>query len=211
MTDLADANLAKFLLTVFIIEITPGPNMGYLAALSMARGRGAGLAATAGVAAGLSVHALAAAFGAGALIAASPILYEALRWGGVLFLIWLAYEGWRDAETSPAKAHGAEPPRGLFWRGFVTNVLNPKSVLFFVAVMPRFLDAERGGIFQQLALLGILYVGVATLVHATVVLLAARAGLVISGARGRIIRKILSLGLVVIAIWLAWDTRRAIG
>ncbi|BCJ90940.1 threonine transporter RhtB [Terrihabitans soli] len=211
MTDVIDANLAKFLLTVFVIEITPGPNMGYLAALSMTRGRAAGLAATAGVAAGLTVHAVAAAFGAGALISASPILYEALRWAGVLFLIWLAYEGWRDAETSPAQAAGGGDAHGLFWRGLVTNVLNPKSVLFFVAVVPRFIEEERGGIFQQLALLGILYVAVATVIHASVVVLAARAGGLISGERGRAIRKVLSLGLVAIAIWLAWDTRRAGG
>jgi threonine/homoserine/homoserine lactone efflux protein len=208
VTDLFDANLLKFLLAVFVIELTPGPNMGYLAALSLSNGRAAGLAATVGVAAGLTIHAIAAAFGAGTLVAASPAIYEALRWAGVLFLLWLAWEGWADAETSPARAKPNSGHRGLVWRGFVTNVLNPKSILFFVAVIPRFLEPEKGSLYQQLALLGLLYVVVATLVHTCVVLLAAHAGKLVSGERSRLIRRVLSLGLVAIAIWLAWGTRR---
>ncbi|MFC5068769.1 LysE family translocator [Flaviflagellibacter deserti] len=204
-----DAQLPNFLLAVFVIEITPGPNMGYLATLSLTRGRAAGLAATAGVAMGLSVHAIAAAFGVGALIASSAIVYEILRWAGVVFLLWLAYEGWTEStENSPARTASVEDHRGLFWRGFVTNVLNPKSVLFFVAVMPRFLEPERGSLFVQLAVLGLIYVLVATAVHASVVLVAAHAGAYIAGDRSRMIRRVLSLLLVVIAGWLAWETRR---
>ena len=86
--------LLEFLIAVLIIEVTPEPNLGYLAALSATRGRGAGLAATAGVALGLSTHAIAAAFGVGALIASHAWAYELLRWGGVAFFVWLAYEGW---------------------------------------------------------------------------------------------------------------------
>lgn len=201
--------LLEFLVAVLVIEVTPGPNLGYLAALSATRGRGAGLAATAGVALGLSTHAVAAAFGVGALIAANAWAYELLRWAGVAFLAWLAYEGWvGERETSPADASLRDGRAGLFWRGFWSNVLNPKSALFFVAVVPRFLDPGHHGA-PRLALLGAVYVGVATAVHAGVVLLAATLRpFLADGGRQRLVRKGLSVVLLLLAAWLAWGTRR---
>ena len=198
----------EFLIAVLIIEITPGPNLGYLAALSATRGRAAGLAATAGVALGLSTHAVAATFGVGALVASSAWAYEMLRWGGVMFLVWLAYEGWRDeGETSPADAR-LHDHAGLFWRGFWTNVLNPKSALFFVTVVPRFLDPTHPETLR-LAHLGAMYVGVATGVHAGVVLLASQLQPILTrGSRQRILRRGLALTLLGIALWLAWGTAR---
>lgn len=200
--------LLEFLVAVLIIEITPGPNLGYLAALSATRGRTAGFAATAGVALGLSTHALAATFGVGALVASSAWAYELLRWGGVIFLVWLAYEGWREGgETSPADTR-LRDHAGLFWRGFWTNVLNPKSALFFVTVVPRFLDPVHPETWR-LGLLGAVYVGVATAVHAGVVLLASQLQPVLAkGSRQRIVRRGLALALLGIALWLAWGTSR---
>jgi threonine/homoserine/homoserine lactone efflux protein len=141
--------LLQFLVAVLLIEVTPGPNLGYLAALSASQGRRASLFATAGVAAGLATHAVAAALGVAALIAAHPVVYELLRWGGVAFLVWLAYEGWvGERDTSPAEASAVAGGSGLFWRGYWTNVLNPKSALFFITVVPRFLDGEHPGTAQ---------------------------------------------------------------
>jgi threonine/homoserine/homoserine lactone efflux protein len=200
--------LTQFLITVLLLEITPGPNLGYLTALSATRGRRAGLAATAGVACGLAVHALAAAYGVSAVIARSTVAYELLRWAGVGFLAWLAWETWQgERETSPAAVRG-DPARGLFWRGFWTNVFSPKSALFFIAVVPRFLDAEQPGT-RQLALLGAIYVAVATAVHAGVVVLAARAEpWLAAGGRQAWLRRGLAVVLLAIAVWLAWDTQR---
>jgi threonine/homoserine/homoserine lactone efflux protein len=201
--------LAEYLVTVLILEITPGPNLGYLAGLSATRGRAAGLAATAGVAAGLSLHAVAASFGVAALIERSALAYEALRWAGVAMLLWLAVEAWRDAgESSPASVAGSSDARRLMWRGFLTNVLNPKSALFFIAVVPRFVDPGRPAA-EALALLGGIYVAVATAVHASVVLLAARLQpLLVAGGRERTVRRALALLLAAIAVWLAWGTAR---
>ncbi|MBL6456679.1 LysE family translocator [Belnapia sp. T6] len=208
--------LAEFLLAVLLLELTPGPNMAYLALLSLERGARPALVAVAGVAAGLAVHALVAGLGAGALIARSPLLYEALRWAGVGYLLWLAYEGWRgeaDAEASLAPL-GAQAPR-LFRRGFVTNLLNPKSVLFFVSVLPRFIAAPEGAgdavpaVVIQMALLGGLYVAVATMVHVSVVLLAGRLRpWLVAGARRDRMRRVLSLLLAAVALWLALSTGR---
>ena len=80
-----------------LAQLTPGPNMAYLAILSLNRGRLAGAAAVAGVALGLALLGVGAALGLGSLVARVDWLYEALRWGGVLFLLWLAFDNWRDA------------------------------------------------------------------------------------------------------------------
>lgn len=201
--------LLEFVATVLVIEITPGPNLGYLAALSATRGRAAGLAATAGVALGLSAHAVAAAFGVAALVADHAWAYQLLRWAGVAFLVWLAWEGWvGERETSPADAAVRNNRAGLFWRGCWTNVLNPKSALFFITVVPRFVEAGQQGT-GRLALLGALYVGIATAVHAAVVVLAASLRPYLAeGERQRAVRKGLSALLLLLAAWLAWGTRR---
>ena len=92
--------------------------MAYLAVLNATAGRRAGLAATLGVALGLLIVGLAASLGLTALVANSRVLYEGLRWGGVLYLLWLAYEGWRgEEETSPGKATVAAPGSKYFVRG----------------------------------------------------------------------------------------------
>src|SRR4051794_13170539 len=99
--------------------------MAYLAVLSASRGRKAGLAATLGVALGLLLVGIAAALGLTAIIANSRWLYEALRWGGVLYLLWLAWEGWRgEGETSSGNADLPATDSNFFMRGLITNVLN---------------------------------------------------------------------------------------
>src|SRR6476469_8873340 len=85
-------NVLEFILTVLILELTPGPNMTYLATLTLDRGRRAGMLATAGVAAGLSVHAVVAAYGLGVLVSQSALVYDLLRWTGVAYLLYLAWE-----------------------------------------------------------------------------------------------------------------------
>src|ERR1700759_3514659 len=90
-------SLLAFALTAALIELTPGPNMGYLAVLAASAGRRAGLAATAGIAVGLLSAGIASSLGLAAIVAASSLIYELLRWGGAFYLLWLAWEGWRDA------------------------------------------------------------------------------------------------------------------
>jgi threonine/homoserine/homoserine lactone efflux protein len=204
-------DIGAFLLAVLILELTPGPNMGYLAALALARGRTAGLVATAGVASGLSVHALVAGLGAGALVQNSPALYETLRWLGVGYLLYLAWEGFRpEKENSPGRTDVANSG-ALFIRGLLSNVFNPKSILFFVAAIPTFLVSGPGNpsIQFQMTVFGVLYVGVATAIHAGVVTLAAQLRpWLIEGPRQMWTRRILSIALALMAVWLAWSTRR---
>lgn len=192
-----------------MIELTPGPNMAYLAVLSASVGRRAGFAATAGVALGLLIVGLGAALGLAAVIANSRWLYEMLRWGGALYLLWLAWEGWRgEAETSPGKAAAAPRDSRYFLRGLVTNLLNPKAGVFYVAILPTFVDDGRP-LLGQTVTLSVVYVAVATLVHGTIVLLADAARPWLEDERrSAIVRRVLSLLLVGIALWLLVTTRR---
>jgi threonine/homoserine/homoserine lactone efflux protein len=205
-------DLFTFLLAVLLLELTPGPNMAYLATLAISRGRTAGLIATAGVAFGLAVHAVVAGLGAGVLIQQYPLLYNAVRWVGVGYLLYLAWEGWRtEKEISPERADLAIMAGPLLLRGFLSNVFNPKSVLFFVSVLPTFVGTGPGApsLPTQMAVFGALYVGIATVVHGTIVVLAAQLRpWLVEGPRKQTMRRALSVVLALVAIWLAWTTRR---
>jgi threonine/homoserine/homoserine lactone efflux protein len=211
VTDLLSSTLLAFALTCTVIEITPGPNMAYLAALSLTRGWRTGLAAVAGVALGLSAYGVAAALGVAAIIENSAFLYEALRWGGVIYLLWLAWDAWSTAddlppEQAPANRHERA---SAFSRGLITNLLNPKAAVFYVAVMPEFLDLGAGRIAAQTLTLSAVYVTIATLIHASIVLFASRLrSVIVEPAQVRLIRRVLALALVAIAGWLAWSTAR---
>jgi threonine/homoserine/homoserine lactone efflux protein len=204
--------MVEFVLAVLLLELTPGPNMAYLATLAVARGRAAGLYATLGVALGLSVHAVVTVFGAGALIQHYPWLYETLRWVGVAYLFYLAGEGWQAGRDNlPERLNLTAKATPLFLRGFLSNVFNPKSILFFVSVVPSFVrsGASDTTLPLQMTLLGIVYVGIATAVHASIVILAAELSpWLLRGPRQRLVRRSLSIGLAGVAAWLIWTTRR---
>jgi len=200
----------EFTLTVLLLELTPGPNMVYLTTLALDRGRRAGLLATAGVAAGLSIHAIVAALGLGVLVSQAPLIYDLLRWTGVAYLVYLAWET-LQGRTGEHSERPAAASSSLFWRGFLSNVFNPKSVLFFVSVVPGFIrdDSSGPGLLWQAARLGAIYVVIATAIHASIVLLASQLRpLLIAGIHESMIRRILALALVLVAAWLAWSTRR---
>ncbi len=211
MTEPLTDSLAAFALTALVIEVTPGPNMGYLAVLSLSRGWQVGAAAVAGVALGHAVYGVAAALGVAALIDASHLLYELLRWAGVAYMLWLAWETWAfEAETSPDASGGGTRghARVAFERGLITNLLNPKAAVFFVTVMPTFVKAE-GSVVTQTLLLSAIFVGIATAVHTAIVLLASRLqSFSADAARRRPLRRTLAIVLAVIAAWIAYSTAR---
>lgn len=197
---------ASFLLTSLVVELTPGPNMSYLAAISSLRGRKTGLSMVAGIALGLLIIGLICGAGADVLLTDYPAIYEILRWAGVLYLLWLAYEGWRgDIGTGPVDHEHAR----YFTRGLVTNLLNPKAAMFYLTVLPSFLDPPPAPLLQA-ALLTLSYVAVATAVHALIALLADKAGPLLRKGSGSeiLIRRGFAVFMVLIAVWLAWNTAR---
>jgi threonine/homoserine/homoserine lactone efflux protein len=210
VSDPSTPSLAVFVLTALTIEITPGPNMGYLAVLSLSRGWRIGVAAVIGVALGHAVYGVAAALGVAAAIDNSKLLYEILRWTGVAYMLWLAYETWSsETETLPDVTTDHAAHVGLaFRRRLITNLLNPKAAIFFVAVVPTFVRPD-GSVVVQTLLLSAIFVAVATAVHAAIVLLASRVQHFASPpARRRSVRRALALVLVGIAGWLAFSTAR---
>lgn len=202
------AALWPFFIAVALVELTPGPNMSYLAALAASEGRAAGLRAVAGVTLGLLAYLLASIFGVTQLIAASPLLYGALRWAGVLFLFYLAYEAWRvSGESSPANTKPMDVQAPL-WRGLVANLLNPKAAVFYITLLPGFTSPAYGPFWRQALVLGGAHLVVSLIVHGAIVLSAARAGALLAAAEERaLVRRLLAVGIALIAVWLAWETR----
>jgi len=199
--------ILPFLIAVSLIELTPGPNMGYLAALSAAEGRLAGFKAVLGVTVGLAFYMLLAVFGVAELIASAPLMYGVLRWAGVLYLLYLAWEAWRGAsETSPG--HARDLGNAPFWRGLLANLLNPKAIVFYVALLPGFIAPDRASFWVQALVLGVVHLTISLIVHSLIVLGAARAGEIIAEtSHAPLVRRLLALGLAGIALWLAWETR----
>ncbi len=196
----------SFMVASLLIELTPGPNMTYLALVSASNGRRVGFATVAGIALGLAIIGAIAAFGVAELIQASRLLYEGLRWAGVLFLLYLAWEGW-TAQTEAVSADGEADGR-YFARGLFTNLLNPKAAIFYIAVLPTFVDDSRP-VLAQTVLLTAIYVAIATIIHAVIVVLAGTLEPFLNDARReRISRRLLSAMLAVVALWFAWSTKR---
>lgn len=176
--------------------------MAYLALVSAIEGRRTGLAATAGIALGLLAIGAAATLGLAALVATSSLAFQLLRWAGALYLFWLAWDAWAEERAAPSGQAGAiVGTAGHFVRGFVTNLLNPKAGLFFLAVLPGFADAARP-VLPQTVVLTLLYVAVATAIHLSIVGLAGTASAWFGdSAHRRLGRRIFSVLLATVAIW----------
>lgn len=180
--------------------------MTYLALVSASDGRRAGFATVAGVALGLAVIGVIAAFGVAEVIQASDFLYNLLRWAGILFLLYLAWDGWRsggDSVDANSQAHSR-----YFARGLITNLLNPKAGVFYIAVLPSFID-QRLPLMSQSMTLTAIYVAVATLIHAAIVVLAGNLESILNDPRReQIARRFLSALLALVALWFGWSTAR---
>ena len=197
--------LLEFLAAAVLIELTPGPNMAWLALLGASRGRIAALAAVAGVSLGLGVAGAAATFGVSALLSTTPWLFQALRWAGSLYLLYLAWDSWRDS-TATRETQFDEPLRRYFGQGLLSNMLNPKAYLVFAAVLPQFVEPAQP-LLAQLITLSALYVAVATVIHAAIAMLAGSFNSFFADqARARMLGRVFALLLAAIAIWFFYAT-----
>lgn len=164
-----------FVAAALVLAITPGPNMIYLVSRSICQGRTAGLLSWAGVVLGLSVHMCSASIGLTALFMAVPLGYEILKFAGALYLLWLAWQAVRPGARSPfeAKDLAPQPPRTLFTMGLLTSVLNPKVAIFYLSVLPQFIEPAAGSVLAQSLVLGITQILIGSTVNLTVTLSAA--------------------------------------
>lgn len=198
-----------FLAAVLLLELTPGPNMGYLAIVATRYGRRAGLTTVLGVTAGLTVYMLGAVFGLTGIVLRIGWLYDLLRWAGIAYLLWLAVDVWRGPEGDPGVADEAPSARRFMVRGLLANLLNPKAAVFYITLLPAFTDPALPFAPQALTL-GLTHIAVSIAIHVSIVLLSWRtASLVLPGGAGRRgVRAAFALMLAAIALWLAWETRR---
>jgi threonine/homoserine/homoserine lactone efflux protein len=159
-----------FGLATFLLTISPGPGVLYVVARSLSQGRRAGFASMVGIESGEVVWLAAAASGVAALLAASVSALTFLRFAGAAYLIFLGIQRWREADA-PIRQEPARVGR-VFAQGFVTQLLNPKVAVFFVAFLPQFLNPAQP-IAPQVAVLGAIYVSIAIAVDASYVMSAA--------------------------------------
>lgn len=201
------SSLAAFVLTAMVIELTPGPNMAYIAIVSAVHGWRAGAFVTAGVALGLSVIGIAVAIGFGEVVSTHPMVYAALRWIGFAYLLWLAWDAWRSSNAAAVPTLTADDHRAFFRRGLITNLLNPKAALFFIAVLPGFISA--GAAMPQAALwLTAIYVGIATMVHAALSLAGGQIKRVLNHPRQVfLLQRGFALLLGAVAVWFLITTK----
>ncbi|KCZ46204.1 LysE family translocator [Hyphomonas pacifica] len=203
---LSNVDWPAFLIAMAAVELTPGPNMGWLAALSAQRGRRVGLTAVVGVTIGLFVQILAAATGLSAALSEMPVLYEGLRWAGVAFMLYLAVEAWRD--TGIASPLQRDSYAG-FRRGLIANLLNPKALVFYLVIVGQFANEAYGPLWMQIILLGLIHLAVAVTVHVAIVLAGDRLGATLERYRKDVwVRGAFALTLASIAVWIAFSTGR---
>ena len=163
-----------FALIALGMVLTPGPNMIYLVSRSISQGPIAGLISLGGVALGFVFWIIAAAFGITALLIAIPYAYDALRLAGAAYLAWLAWQALKPGGRSPFQARHLpkDSPRRLVAMGFMTNLLNPKVAMVYLALLPQFIDPERGSVLSQLLVFGVTQVSISVTVNSMIALAA---------------------------------------
>lgn len=164
-----------FLLAASLIALSPGPGIFYVAARTLAGGRGEGLASSVGTGIGGLVHVLAGAVGVSALVMASAEAFALLKIAGALYLVWLGIKTFREGGgLQPAHVARSGTARA-FREGIVVEALNPKTAAFFLAFLPQFVDPASGPVWLQFVALGTISVVLNTAVDVGVVFLAVRA------------------------------------
>jgi threonine/homoserine/homoserine lactone efflux protein len=162
--------LFAFAAACAVIALVPGPDMMFIIATGIARGRLAGLVAALGMSSGLVVHTLAAALGLGALLAAAPVVLEAVKIAGAVFLVYLAITTMRSATDVAVRApitHGGRSLRRTYFMAVLTNLANPKVIVFYLAFFPQFLTTGGWSTPVQFLVLGAVFIAVGLTVDAT--------------------------------------------
>jgi threonine/homoserine/homoserine lactone efflux protein len=148
-----------FCVACIALAATPGPNMLFLVSRTLAQGRVAGLVSLAGTSTGFAVHAVAAALGLSALLASSALAFSIVKYAGAAYLIWLGLKkifGRAQVPDLDGESERHSYAR-LFRDGFIVNLFNPKTALFFLAFLPQFVDVSRGHVAMQIVFLGLVF------------------------------------------------------
>jgi threonine/homoserine/homoserine lactone efflux protein len=204
-------SLALFMTATLALNLAPGPDMLYVSTRSLTQGRRAGVISALGIAAGSVVHTVAIASGLAALLHAVPLAYDIVRFAGAAYLIWLGVQALRNkAGPVSGKPLDRASEWTIFRQGAVTNILNPKVALFFLAFLPQFVDPQHGSVALQIVVLGSLFNCSGTLVNIAVAYLAASAGrwLGTSGYAGKIFQWLTASVFIGLGLRLALGERK---
>lgn len=168
-------NLMAYALISLGMVLTPGPNMIYLISRSICQGPAAGLISLGGVALGFVFYMLCAALGITALLLTVPYAYDAVRIGGAVYLLYLAWQAVWPGGRSPFQVRDLpkDSPRTLFMMGFVTNLLNPKIAVMYLSLLPQFIEPSGpGSVLTQSLVLGFTQIVISVSVNALIALTA---------------------------------------
>jgi threonine/homoserine/homoserine lactone efflux protein len=205
--------LLGFALISLGMVLTPGPNMIYLISRSITQGPGAGIVSLGGVALGFIFYMLCAAFGITAFLFAVPYAYDALRFAGAAYLLWLAWQAVKPGGRSPFQVRQlkVDGPRKLFAMGFVTNLLNPKIAMLYLALLPQFIDPVQGSVLTQSLALGSIQIAISVSVNAMIALAAGSIALFLGRRPSWLLAQRYLMGTVLagLAMKMAFEARRA--
>lgn len=165
MIPLGISNFSLFCLAVLLLNATPGPDTAYIVGRSVAQGRAAGLVSALGISLGCCVHAVLSAFGLTAILAASATAFTLVKLAGGAYLIYLGVRMLLAKPAHPLQAplaQAARPLKTIFWQAVLTNVLNPKVVLFFLSFFPQFVRPDSSQKTLAFLILGAVFVLITT-------------------------------------------------
>jgi threonine/homoserine/homoserine lactone efflux protein len=203
----------SFAAVAFLMALSPGPNLLYLASRSICQGRSAGFASLGGVCTGMFCYMLATATGLSVLFRAVPVAYDAVRWAGALYLLWLAFKvvTTRTSVLAP-RSLAPENNASLYRRGLLTCLLNPKIVVTYGALLPQFVDAHSVHVLSQTVVLGLVQIVAAASAHSLVIISASGVASVASKhhAFANLQRYLLGSVLAALAVRLAVERRSAL-
>ena len=165
----------SFVVTVVALMLIPGPNVALIVATSLERGPKAGLVTVAGTSVAMIPQLALTGLGIGALLVEAAEAFKTLRWLGVAYLLWLAYRAFTALPEALGTTAQRQPFPALFMRGFLVSLSNPKTLIFFGAFFPQFVD-PRQPVLAQVVLLSVTFLALAALVDSGWALMAARAG-----------------------------------
>jgi threonine/homoserine/homoserine lactone efflux protein len=207
------SSLLGFALISFGLVLTPGPNMIYLISRSITQGPSAGIVSLGGVALGFVFYMLCAAFGITALLFAVPYAYDALRFAGAAYLLWMAWQAVKPGGRSPFQVRklAVDRPRKLFAMGFVTNLLNPKIAMLYLALLPQFIDPSAGSVLSQSVVLGSIQIVISVSVNAMIALAAGSIALFLAQRPTWMLVQRYLMGTVLagLALRMAFEARKA--
>jgi threonine/homoserine/homoserine lactone efflux protein len=203
------AAFLTFLVAALALNIAPGPDMLYVIGRSVGQGRKAGIVSSLGVFVGCWVHILAAAVGIAALLRSSPVAFNVVRYVGAAYLIYLGIRMLAQKADLTSQQLKTQSLGAIFRQGAITNMLNPKVAIFFLAFLPQFIDAQRGSVALQIVVLGLIFNVGGTLVNLAVAYAGGTLGELLrrNQSIARLQRRFTGLIFMGLGLRLAWQKR----